>query len=77
MRTAAGLIFSVTLVGLAGCATDSSTASQEARSTPSYRTGSMLPKKDGSSADVQTVDPQAVRDALGGKPTGQGSGGRP
>lgn len=57
-----------------GCATEAGTHAEEPRDAPAYRTGSMLPKKDRSASDVKTVDPEAVRDALGGKPPGQSSG---
>lgn len=60
-------------VGLAsGCATDEGPQPKEAREAPAYTTGSIIPRNRESS-DVQVVDPQAIKDALGGRPPGQPS----
>jgi outer membrane lipoprotein SlyB len=68
MRQWLTVLMVVAGTGLAGCATNAGTQSQEAREAPVYRTGSIIPKRERDASDVQTVDPQAVRDALGGKP---------
>jgi|GEM_PF-2116704 len=61
-------------MGLAsGCATDTGSQPNEARNAPAYRTGSIIPRNRDSS-DVQVVDPQAIRDSMGGKPAARGPG---
>ncbi len=73
MKSMLGLAIAIVVATASGCASDPVATSQEPRSAPAYRTGSMVPKKDRDTSDAVTVDPQAVRDALGGKPPGQPS----
>jgi hypothetical protein len=72
MRQAITLMFLFCAGAISGCATETGTQPQEAREAPAYRTGSIIPRNRDPS-DVQVVDPQAVKDAMGGKPPGQPS----
>ena len=71
----------ITLIVIcAGCAMDPNPSNVEPREEKDYVTGSMIPKRDRDAATtgIKSVDPQAVRDAIGkGTAAPGGSGAKP